>query len=283
MVHFLFGQALEKTGATEEAEDQYRTILQLDPGCGPAYINLANILTNRGRLEEALSYLQQDLRICPQTVHVHNGLGQTLARMGRYDEAADHFRRAVELDGSDPRLLNHWGTALLKKGDLIGAAGRYEAATRLKPSDPRGWYNLAHTLHLKGDGSAARPVYRRAVRLDPGWPRKAANEAWILATDPDPRFRDPPEAVRLAEQAVQAVEAVGGQDLPTLVFSLDAVAAAYATAGRFSEAVDAGRRGLAILASRSPQAAGELQARVRLYEQGIPFRLVASATRPAGP
>jgi hypothetical protein len=62
--------------------------------------------------------------------------------------------------------------------------------------------------------------------------------AWLLATCPDARIRNSERAVKLAEEAVQRSDRKHASYLDTL-------AAAYAAAGRFDDAVRAQQEALA--------------------------------------
>jgi hypothetical protein len=54
---------------------------------------------------------------------------------------------------------------------------------------------------------------------------------------------------------------------------LDVLAAAFAEAGRFSEAAEMARKALALARQRKKQAlAAEIQSRIALYSAGTPFR-----------
>jgi tetratricopeptide (TPR) repeat protein len=79
-------------------------------------------------------------------------------------------------------------------------------------------------------GSLDRAVaaWRRAIELSPGSPDAYNELAWLLATAPTPSVRAPTEAVRVAEQL---------EKLWPSANNLDTVAAAYASAGRWREAV----------------------------------------------
>ena len=89
--------------------------------------------------------------------------------------------------------------------------------------------------------------------------RKAA---WVMATAELAAVRNGSEAVAFAERAKQLA---GGHD-PVI---LDTLAAAYAEAGRFPEAIEAARGGLAEATRRMAQPLVEaLKARIALYEAG---------------
>jgi spermidine synthase len=71
--------------------------------------------------------------------------------------------------------------------------------------------------------------------------------------------------VELAQQA----ERLGGGESPQI---LDTLAAAYAEAGRFGEAVETARRALNLPATQNNQPqADAIQSRLKLYEAGSPY------------
>ena len=76
------------------------------------------------------------------------------------------------------------------------------------------------------------------------------NLAWSLATNPDPALRDGPLAVHYAEKACQLT---GGQK----TVCLGTLAAAYAEAGRFDEAVATAQKACANAASKGETALRE--------------------------
>ena len=69
------------------------------------------------------------------------------------------------------------------------------------------------------------------IRSRPSDTNLLNDTAWILATNPNASVRDGAEAVELAQRAVKLS---GGQE-PAI---LDTLAAAYAEAGRFADAVE---------------------------------------------
>ena len=97
------------------------------------------------------------------------------------------------------------------------------------------------------------------------------NLAWIRATNPNPRFRDGVQALALARRAVE----LSRNDVGTL----DTLAAAYAEADRFAEAVQTARKALDLATRHNDRAlADALRARIALYEAGKPFRQTVSTS-----
>ena len=90
--------------------------------------------------------------------------------------------------------------------------------------------------------------------------------AWLLATSPFDDLRNGKEAVRLAEHARDITHS----QEPAV---LDTLGAAYAEAGKFSRAVEAARKALALAVKNNDTASvGVLTARIKEYSQNHPFR-----------
>jgi Flp pilus assembly protein TadD len=90
--------------------------------------------------------------------------------------------------------------------------------------------------------------------------------AYMLATNPNASIRNGAEAVTLAKRAV---ELSGGRE-PAF---LDTLAAAYAEAGQFTDAVRTARQAADLAAQQNKAALAEsLRGKIPLYEAGTPFR-----------
>jgi cytochrome c-type biogenesis protein CcmH/NrfG len=103
---------------------------------------------------------------------------------------------------------------------------------------------------------------REAVRLRPDWAAALGDLARVLATCPDARFRNGPEAVGLAERAC---ELSGGQEA-RLLSVLDM---AYAEAGRFGDAIKTAEKVREVALGRGEAELAEAaDARLAAYRQG---------------
>ena len=114
--------------------------------------------------------------------------------------------------------------------------------------------------------------YREAIRLNPNYPQALDGLARLLAMAPNQKFRDGAAAVQMAERANQLT----GYRQPEM---LDTLAAAYAEAGRFPEAIQASQKALdlAYSADMTDLAKG-IESRMRLYQAGRPPRRELKAT-----
>ena len=90
--------------------------------------------------------------------------------------------------------------------------------------------------------------------------------AWMLATNPNASIRNGAEAVELAQRAVQ----LSDNREPAI---LNTLAAAYAEAGRFSEALETARKAANLAARQNNRPLAEsIKAKIPLYDAGTPFR-----------
>jgi protein O-mannosyl-transferase len=169
----------------------------------------------------------------------------------------------------DPRSVEAYrnlGLALTTQGAPDEAGEAFSAALRLKPDDTAAHYHLALALASQHKTQEAIRHLREALKTQPDFPEALNNLAWILAANPDPQVRNGLEAVDLAQQACKLTE----YKQPMMVGTL---AAAYAEAGRFAEAVTTAEkaRTLAEQANQLDLAARN-RALLELYRSGQPAR-----------
>lgn len=88
--------------------------------------------------------------------------------------------------------------------------------------------------------------------------------AWWLATDPDPKIRNPKKALEFAQKAC---DLSGGKNAP----ALDTLAVAYAATGDFDSAIRWQTLAIERGANESAEERADFLARYKLYEQKKPF------------
>jgi len=212
----------------------------------------------------------------PNSYLAHNNLGTLLLRQGRSDEAMAQFQKVVAL--APDYEVGHYdlGHALFRQGRIDDAIAEFRRAVELDPAYAKAHNNLANLLLRQGQPREALVHYESALRLRPKSPDFANNVAWLLATSPDAGIRDGPMAIALALQA----ESVSQAQEPVFIATL---AAAYAEAGQFSEAVATAQRAFELAsAQRNPTLAGVLNDQMALYQAGKPFRATTSINLSGG-
>ncbi|HUW18577.1 MAG TPA: tetratricopeptide repeat protein [Sedimentisphaerales bacterium] len=262
--HTNLGAALKSQGKLEEAVAHHRQSLRLKPSYVNALVNLGVALSAQGKLNEAVGYYRRALEIKPDCAAAYTNLGNVLQSQGKLDEAISLYRHALKANPGSAEVYNNLGTALQSRGDFDEAISFYRKAVKIKPDYANAYTNLGHAFQSQGKFDAAMGSYLEALRIKPEWPATLNGMAWLLATRPGGSASELQEAVRLAERACELTEYQNAAIVDTL-------AAAYAAAGRFEEAVKAAESALGS-ASKADELAEQIRERLELYRQKKPYR-----------
>jgi protein O-mannosyl-transferase len=193
-------------------------------------------------------------------------LGEAIYKLGRIPEAIGHFERAVQIDPNEGSAYSSLGAALLDIGRPSESLVILQKAIELDPKSSDAHYNLGNTFLQMRRGNDAVAHYKRALELAPDDIETMNNLAWILATSPDALVRDGPKAVEVAERA----DALTGKASPIISATL---AAAYAEAARFPEAVRTAQRAIQLALNEGNQSrAASIRTQLSSYESGKAFR-----------
>jgi len=265
-LHNHLGHALAERGDTEEAIEHYRLSLQLKPNYPSAHHNLGRALTFLGKPEEAIPHFKQALRGDPKFAEAYNGLGMALAEQSKYDEARQCYVQAIQLKREYPKAFNNLGVLLIQQGKTAEARECYTQALQHNPRFAEAHSNLGNVYLQLGPVEQAICHYEQALQLKPDLPDALNNLAWTLATREVANAPEPAYAVDLAERACQLSDHKKPDHLDTL-------AACYAAAGRFDDAIRAAQNaiGLAEASGQTPMAQ-EIRQRLQLYEQSRAYR-----------
>ena len=204
--------------------------VQLAPNDHVAQVMLGNALYERGRLDEALERYLESVRLRPDYAEAWQRAAVALSQKQRIAEAIQHFRTAARLSPNWTEPHRGLAQVLASHGRVEEARAEYQTLAQLLPADANGQMRLAEMLAEGQQWAEAVQRYQEALRQNPNLPPALNNLAWLRATCPQAEFRDAAEAVRLAERACQLTRRRNPYFVGTL-------AAAYAEAGRFPEAL----------------------------------------------
>ncbi|MCL6519684.1 MAG: tetratricopeptide repeat protein [Armatimonadetes bacterium] len=257
------GLALTALGKHAQAIKHFKKALRIEPTWADVHHNLAIAYFESMDFEKAAFHFQKALKIDPRHARAHNNYGGLLLKQGRLDEAAMHFNKALMAKPDYAQAHINLGILLGIKGKSGAAVESYKKAIELDPFLPDAHYNLSITLGELGKVREAIESCRVALKLRPNWPEAKNNLAWLLATQKKPTYRDALEAIKLAKAACEAVRYEDSGLLDTL-------AAAYAAAGRYDQAISTARRALQLAITQGSPAAPEIEMRLRNYEAHCP-------------
>jgi tetratricopeptide (TPR) repeat protein len=248
-------------------ETLWRTTLARNPRCFMAHNNLGELLAQQGSMDEAVVHFQKAIQIQPDFAEAHYNFGNVLVQQGQWDGAIAEFKKTLETQPDFAEAHNNLGNILLERGQVEVAMNHFQMALQLQPDFAEAHYNLGKALLENGRVQEALAHCQKSLKLQPDNPDALSLLAWVLATWPEASVRNGAQAVKLAEQAN---ELSGGRNL----LVLRALAAAYAEAGQYAEAITTARRaGQLADAQSNATLAEELRAQLRCYQAGSPFRV----------
>jgi Flp pilus assembly protein TadD len=227
--------------------------------------SIGSILCQQQRWKEGMAHFRKALEVNPDYAEAHNNLGTALALRGSADQAIAEFERAVAIDPTHVEAHFNLAKALGDRGQFDEAAEHYQKVIAVRPSGAA-HNGLGLALAARNRPEEAVAHYQRAIQLSPDDIEPQKNLAWLLATRPEATLHNSAEAVKLAERANR----LSGGKQPEV---LDTLAAAYAAAGLFPEALVTARKALELAAQQNKRALTEaLSARIAHYEAGKPYR-----------
>jgi len=155
--------------------------------------------------------------------------------------------------------------ALWQSGEKQAAIKHWQEALRIRPDNVAVCNDLGKAFVNTGKVPEAIKYYQQALKIQPDYAEAGNNLAWLLATLSPAEGGDPVRAVALAQRACETAENCAAPYLDTL-------AAAYAAAGRFAEAVATAQTAMDLAASAGQrQLAAEIKTRLKLYRSGRPY------------
>jgi superkiller protein 3 len=224
------------------------------------------VLATGRKYEDAMPLLEKALQIDPNLAESWNNLGNVFFSLDQVDKAISCFNKALERKPNFPSAHSSLGVALFASGKVDEAIRQYQRALDINPDYAEAENNWALALASTGRTKEAIDHYRRAVAINPNYFGALCRLGMLLASCRDGSLRDGVQAVQLAERAV----AMTKRQSPD---ALDALAAAYAETGRFSDAVKTAEEAYFLAAQQNmPELAESIRTRLSLYRAGAPFR-----------
>jgi tetratricopeptide (TPR) repeat protein len=129
-VYFMRGAMLERQKRFDDAETQFRKVLEVNPKNAGALNYLGYMLADRNmRLDEAYQLVKKALDVDPDNGAYLDSLGWVYYRQGKLTEAEDLLQRAIQHQ-PDPTVHDHLGDVFLKEGKIREAIAQWQASLK---------------------------------------------------------------------------------------------------------------------------------------------------------
>ncbi len=165
-VHLVLGKIYGATGHPQEAVDEFRKTIQLDPLSIPAHTSLGKAYESLGQMSDSQTAYRALVDLWPNYLLPYSHLASFYYRQGRYQEAEPVFRKVVELAPGNATGYENLGALYHVMGRPDDAAAMMKKALSIKPS-ATGYTNLGTLYFFQGRYTDAVPLMEKATGMDP--------------------------------------------------------------------------------------------------------------------
>jgi tetratricopeptide (TPR) repeat protein len=275
MGNFFLGNALWVSGNLDAAAKNYRSVLRSAPNSEDVHYRLGYILCLQKKWPEAGVQFGEALRLNPDNPYAHKYLGDTLVAREKFDEAGTEYATALQLRPDDV-VIREAMALLVKKAETAKALTSLYETLKSQPT-AEAHARIAVLRTTQGEFQDALEHYLAALRLKPDSPEVLNNLAWLLATCPDGHIRDGTQAVKHAGRACELTH----YHMTPFVGTL---AAAYAEAGRFDDAISTAQKACTLATESGDQdLLKRNQELLALYQSHQPYHERPAKVIPAVP
>ncbi|MEH0021378.1 MAG: hypothetical protein V6Z89_17120 [Desulfobacter sp.] len=260
------GRLYEKQGSYQLSIQDYDTAISLAPNSVAAYFYRATIKSKINQLSSAI----KDYCIIIKTFPNISDSDKTMVYLGRSDVyrmqnklkiALVDANHAVELSNNWKAFLSR-GITLTKMGNLDSAIQDFNKVIDLNPSDATAYlYKASIELITNCDLEHILDNYYLAIKadnVDKDSLQLAYNQlAWIFATAADNDIRNPGSALIFAKKAVK---------IKPDCKNLDTLAVAFASYGKFEDAISTHKKAIKICKSNTPELLPQVERHLEYYK-----------------
>ncbi|MHB8383287.1 MAG: tetratricopeptide repeat protein [Candidatus Binataceae bacterium] len=288
-------------GDYKTAAEDLTPVVDADSQDPQAYMARAAAYFEAGENRRAIADVTRAQELEPDAAYYLLARSFGYSRTGQFDLALDDANSAIRLAPNTAMCYSQRGFVYMAMSNDQSAITDLVHAIKLDPNSVVYRVQLGFARGMAGDYAGARRAWETAIRMRPDYGPSHSALGWLQATCPDAQFRDAKKAVDNAKRGAElgaptmlaTLVAMGAvqiniqpkpdQNEPTLAWSLDALAAAYANAGDFRQAVAVQQDAIAHNKfSPNPLAVKE-QKLLALYQQRKPYRAGFNPVVPSLP
>ncbi|PQO45905.1 tetratricopeptide repeat protein [Blastopirellula marina] len=244
------------------ALEDVNAAIRLNPQSSAALNFRAWLWLHRMDYDQAIADCDAAILLDPNLTLAYVCRGRAKYKKGRSFDAIDDFDAAIRLDPTRSNVFHNRGVAHLENRNGERAADDFTEAIRLGADDALVYCNRGLANRRQRKYGEALSDFEDSIMRDPQDAWSYANAAWIYATCPEEKWRDGKRGVELALKACELSQG-------NVTFHRETLAAAYAEAGEFDEAIETQEA----IVRKTPKSHREnYEETLRLYKKGRPYR-----------
>ena len=274
--YVLRGLANASRNKFDEAIADYSKAAELSPDDERPRLLRAAIYQIRKDFDKAIPDIDFALKKQPENPELLANRGICLAQKGDSDGALKDFEAAVKADPKNVHALQLRASAYSENGQKDKALVDFKEAIALEPNNAATYLYRAHLFLVEAEPESALADLEEVMRRAPDFPGAANDYAWTLATNPKDSVRNGRKAVEYAKKACHETDYKHAANVDTL-------AAAYAEAGDWDEAVKWQKEALSLAEKTDPDDVKGMTERVTRYQEKKPFREVPVREKKQNP
>jgi len=213
------GNEFFKAGDTDNAIQEYKNALELNPNNAEAHLKLGFLFYNVKQMhKDGMEHYYKALQLNPDDPRIHHDLGMALLHQREFDQAITYLSEALRrmpngLDKQYNPVSMHYslGQALLFTGKAKQALVHLSETVRLDPNNAEAHYSLALVLAEQRELDQALRHYSKALQIKPGVDTSPTLNYLLAMNYGEARqFR---QAALFAQKALDLARAAGDQKL----------------------------------------------------------------------
>ncbi len=166
--HLNLGNLYARMGQLEQAQQAYRTAIDLDAYFTPAYNTLGQLYYATGRRQEAADIFRQALQTRPDAGDTHYSLALLLVELQQPEEALVHLGKAASLMPEQAQIHYNYGLLLQKQQKIPEAEKALLRANELAPADQRTLQALSALYRQQGQTGKEKKYIQQLRAMQTG-------------------------------------------------------------------------------------------------------------------
>ena len=252
------------SGDNDRKIADFTQAIQNDPRNAQNYFQRAFVYMQTGEDDKAISDLTQAIQMDPKFDKAYFRRSFVYMTKGSYDLATADLNQAVQINPQFTKAYYRRACVNMMVGNDDQAVADLTKTIQINPNFFQAYLRRSYAYMLKGDYARAITELNEFIQNHPKGAAAYNRLAWLLATCPQASFRDGKKAV---EDATNACNIAGWK----MSAQLDTLAAAYAEAGDFINAVKWENE--AIANQSDAKIAEDQKSRLTLYEKYQPYHV----------